>query len=162
MLPPSKRFKMENSIAVHQNGIEMSKTGSTFWTASVLMSGRLDILHPTDVFLFFFSKVEPLEPLQILVSPTPLELLRLRRRLWNPVQFQCLLCSQPPVQTLAPGKMCFEGLGSPGPGGVLLQVGQSQMKNVTLLHKMDPLCNKNKVCVGELNVSALTSDHWRA
>lgn len=29
MLPPSKRFKMENSVPVHQNGIEAPKTGTT-------------------------------------------------------------------------------------------------------------------------------------
>lgn len=29
MLPPSKRFKMENSVPVHQNGIEIPKTGVT-------------------------------------------------------------------------------------------------------------------------------------
>lgn len=27
MLPPSKRFKMENSVPVHQNGIEATRTG---------------------------------------------------------------------------------------------------------------------------------------
>lgn len=27
MLPPSKRFKMENSVPVHQNGIEAPRTG---------------------------------------------------------------------------------------------------------------------------------------
>lgn len=34
MLPPSKRFKMENSIPVHQNGIETPRTGTS--TTSVL------------------------------------------------------------------------------------------------------------------------------
>ncbi|XP_069392363.1 zinc finger protein 839 isoform X2 [Paralichthys olivaceus] len=29
MLPPSKRFKMENSVPVHQNGIETHRTGGT-------------------------------------------------------------------------------------------------------------------------------------
>nr|XP_020477041.1 mucin-5AC-like [Monopterus albus] len=29
MLPPSKRFKMENSVPVHQNGIEVPRTGGT-------------------------------------------------------------------------------------------------------------------------------------
>lgn len=29
MLPPSKRFKMENSLPVHQNGVETPRTGTT-------------------------------------------------------------------------------------------------------------------------------------
>lgn len=29
MLPPSKRFKMENSVPVHHNGLEKPKTGTT-------------------------------------------------------------------------------------------------------------------------------------
>ncbi|AWP15950.1 putative zinc finger protein 839 [Scophthalmus maximus] len=47
MLPPSKRFKMENSVPVHQNGIEMLRTGGTKVTpvTSSLKSCSVSVSH---------------------------------------------------------------------------------------------------------------------
>ncbi|XP_032364521.1 mucin-2 isoform X2 [Etheostoma spectabile] len=44
MLPPSKRFKMENSVSVHQNGIQTVKTGRT--TLTPPMTPCCDLCDP--------------------------------------------------------------------------------------------------------------------
>lgn len=49
MLPPSKRFKMENSVPVHQNGIEMSIPGTVLYSDhhySTLGTTLLTWVHP--------------------------------------------------------------------------------------------------------------------
>lgn len=67
MLPPSKRFKMENSIPVHQNGIETPKTGTTTTSTPLVLHTTEQVLVLVDVTItdtfmssHFLSKVRPL------------------------------------------------------------------------------------------------------
>uniref|UniRef100_A0A8C9XG61 Zinc finger protein 839 n=1 Tax=Sander lucioperca TaxID=283035 RepID=A0A8C9XG61_SANLU len=70
MLPPSKRFKMENSVSIHQNGIQTVKTGTT--STPVLLHNLPLVPRSDKVFLCSLS-VSGSAPTQAPPPGTPME-----------------------------------------------------------------------------------------